>query len=140
MADRVQELRQALVAIVRASETVQSLAGRRERLIMRQESFDQLPMPGLTYVVIAAVPIGGTGRPLRVTVQLTGWADGADSSAQAAAVLDAALEALTAPAFAEQGLDAVPARAVRRDAPVDAQGARRLAREDADLDLEVRVS
>lgn len=140
MADRVQDVREALVAVLRADPAVQAAAGRATRLVAPDDTWDTLPRPCLTYVVVVGDTLGGTGRPLLVTVQLTAWAEGDDSTAVAALLLDAAVTALSAGAFLAQGLNASVGRQLRRTVPVDAQGARQLARQDVDLDLTVRLS
>lgn len=135
--DTVQRVRDALVGCLKDDPTLRSLTGRYQRIIARVETWDLLPMPGLTYAVIVAPTIGGVNQPVRVLVQLTAWADGEESQRTAAALLEAAIAGLQGPAWAAQGLDAVIDRMTRRVVPVDQEGPRFLARDD--MDIEVRV-
>ncbi len=117
------------------------MCGRLTRIIAPQNVFDTLPLPGLTYLmVIGGDADGGLRLPQRITMQITGWADGDDADATASAVLAAAQSALTPLAFSAHGLDVFPGFRQRQTIPVDGQGMRRLARADCDLEWIVTPS
>jgi hypothetical protein len=134
VADLPQLLRVALVTICREDVTLQSLCGRVTRILAQQSAFDTLPLPALTYLIVTAGPGGGTRAPWRILVQFTAWADGDVSTAKASELLNAALDAMTPVALWGQGLDVRIGTVTRRDAPIDQQAARRLARADVDVE------
>ncbi len=131
--DVLQDAREALVAVVRADGGVRALCGRVGRLIALMAAWDTLPLPGLTYVMVDAPMVGGDQTVYQVRLQLTAWADGENALATAGQLLVAAQAALTPAALLAQGLDVRMGPPVRREVPVDPQGARQLARADADL-------
>lgn len=133
-ADVLQDVREALVPILRDDVTLRGLCGRISRIAVMVSAWDTLPLPGLTYVIVDAPEVGGDGVRHQVRIQLTAWADGDDSTAMCGQLLVAAQAALSPLALLAHGLDVTMGRPTRREAPVNAQGARQLARADVDLD------
>lgn len=112
----------AIVAILTADATIQSLCGRASRLVVPFEDVNdatdptqEIPLPIIVYSYGQDVEIGGVGDQRLVTLTLDVIADGNDSGTVARQLSAQIRTALTWNAFNAQGLDAFVRAPVTRD-------------------------
>lgn len=112
----------AIVAILTADATVQSLCGRTTRLVVpfedvndAEEPAQEIPLPILVYSYGQDTEIGGVGDQREVTLTLDVIAEGNDAGTTVNQLSARIREALTYPAFAARGLDAIVRAPVVRD-------------------------
>lgn len=119
MANEVQRVRQAIVALVTADATLQSLMGRATDLIRAEGQLGEATLP----ILVLRGPIWDSqGR--RMTLSLGAVAEDGTSGANATAqALLAQLEVvLSAPGLYAQGVDAIPLAFDRGPGEIDTEG------------------
>lgn len=145
MADPLQRLRVALVAIVSASAAMQAIANRVDNLLLAWSNLDvdQL-LPATAYDLVGFAQTGKDNDTRAGTVRFSAFAQGNGALATTEAMLEAIELAVTAPALLAQGLDATPV-VLHREYPAPEadegdgvrQGSRGLERADLLMDLEL---
>lgn len=124
MSDIVQDTRVAIVRVLNADAEVQGITGRTERNVVEWEPEAVVTRPVIAYQFIDADELAADGDTREMLFQLSA---SADTDAQAHALLGAAEQALTQPAF------------LSLSRPLDAYVVRRI-RRGFDLDVTLRVS
>lgn len=119
MANEVQRVRQAIVALVTADATLQGLCGRVSDLIRAPDQLSEAPRP----ILVMGQPVWDA-RSRQMLVPLGAVAEDATSGATATTeALLVQLEAvLSAPGFKAQGLDAAPLPFDRTPGEIDPEG------------------
>lgn len=134
--DPIHALWEALVTIAGANPGITTATGRAtENLVPWEDVGRDTPLPGLAGKVIAAPEIGGTGTNWTVTIRFSAHAAGNGSLRKVRELSAAWVAAVTQPALAALGVDALVLRAPRDEPPVDPEQTRAIARADVTMDF-----
>jgi hypothetical protein len=137
VADIVQRLIEAMVAVADADLTLRQVMGRVDGLLTPWQTPEVATSPALVYAHIATTPVAGAGDARTSLIQLTVWAEGQGAQGMCHAILERC-ETLFAPSAlrAVNGIDAAPVALFRRGATfTDPEGSRGLVRADLDIDF-----
>lgn len=103
MPDLVHQLREAIVAILEADAAVLAAAGGSIRVVDRSTSGPAVALPAIAYEVLSFTEANGN-----CALRLSAIADAPMAGETSRGIAGAAVNALTAPAFAAHTLDVVP--------------------------------
>jgi hypothetical protein len=105
VSDFVQDVKNAIVAVLDTHSAIVALAGRANGTVIPYDDLGDPVIPGVEYMVVVATMIGGIGDTRRVLASFTA---NAELESDANALLDVIEKNLTCPALIAAGLDAYP--------------------------------
>lgn len=134
--DPMHALWEALVSIAGADAGVAGVTGRAtENLLPWEDVGTNPPLPGLAGKLLSAPEIGGVGVNWTVTIRFSAHAAGDGALRKVRELCSAWVAAVTQPALAARGVDALVLRVQRDEPPVDPEQTRALARADVTMDF-----
>jgi hypothetical protein len=105
--NEVTTLRNAIVALLIADSSMQTLAGRPAGFVVLWDSIATATRPVMAFQIVSSIRVGGSGHRRRVQVLMAAFAQGNGAQDKVEALTRRVREVLTSTALGTQSIDAI---------------------------------